>query len=63
MIRKISYFAVKRFKNKRIKQYNDVVKKISNFDIFKLIIAIAGEDESIIKQNTERYVWEKKYRV
>lgn len=56
--KKNSYFAVKRFKNKRIKQYNDVVKKISNFDILNYN-RYCWRDESIIKQNTERYVWKK----
>ncbi len=53
-----SYFDVKRLKNKRIKQYNHVAKKISSFDILSYN-RYYWRDESIIKEDAERYVWKK----
>jgi len=47
---KNSYFDVKRLKSKRIKRYNQIVKKISNFDILNYNHH-CWKDESIIKQN------------
>jgi hypothetical protein len=55
---KNSYLDVKRLKSKRIKQYNHIVKKISNFDILNYN-GHCWRDESIIRQNAKRYIWKK----
>ena len=55
---KNSYLDVKRLKSKRIKQYNHVVKRISNYDILNYN-RYCWRDELIIRQNTKRYVWKK----
>lgn len=55
---KNSYFDVKRFKNKRIRQYHRIAKKNSNFDILNYN-RHCWRDESIVKQNAKRYIWKK----